>query len=82
MSLKLKKILRGESKISVMGSICDGRQFNGADIQKMRPELLHKIPTGEMLEAIAPPPEFRADDYHYHEICENYPQLFNDLEGS
>ena len=31
--------------------------FNGADIKKMKPEFLQKIPKGTMLEAIAPPPE-------------------------
>eukprot|EP00605_Chrysophyceae_sp_TOSAG23-4_P000692 GSChrysophyteH1.ASY1.ANO1.776.1 assembled CDS len=53
--------------------------FNGADIQKMRPEMLNQVPEGPKLDAIAPPPEFRADDYHYHTLCENYPQLVNDL---
>ena len=53
--------------------------FNSADIKKMRPDLMNKIPRGPMLDAIAPPPAFRADDYMYHNLCENYSRMVNDL---
>jgi len=53
--------------------------FNSADIKKMRPEHMHKIPKGAALEAIAPPPTFRADDYMYHNLCEDYARMINDL---
>ncbi len=53
--------------------------FNSADIQKMRPEIINKIPDGKILDVIIPPPAFRADDYMYHNLCEDYPRLVNDL---
>ena len=53
--------------------------FNGADIKKMRPEVLKKVRDGPTLDAIIPPPEFRAEDYMYHHLCEDYLKLVNDV---
>jgi len=53
--------------------------FNSADIKKMRPEAMGKLTRGAALEAIAPPPAFRADDYMYHNLCEDFPRMINDL---
>jgi hypothetical protein len=53
--------------------------FNAAEIKKMRSDIISKLPKGQALEVIAPPPEFRAEDYHYHSLCEDYPRLVNDL---
>ena len=49
----------------------DKMGFNTTSVLKIKDHILADIPIGPMIKAIPQPPAFRADDYMYHEQCED-----------
>jgi hypothetical protein len=53
--------------------------FDQTSIRRMKDEKLATIPQGDNVQAIAPPPTFREEDWSFHRHCEDPPALINDL---
>ena len=47
----------------------DKMGYNASSVMKIKDHLLTKIPMGPMIIALPQPAAFRADDYMYHEQC-------------
>ena len=53
--------------------------YVASNVTKIHSDHLDSIRIGEAIPKIAAPPPFRPDDYAYHEFCEDFKHISNDL---